>query len=130
MTANTGNRRILLIERYPDELEAAFETLEGSGYRCVRHLHEHDPFEHIGAAQADGAILGASISATYRRNALRSLRCARSEIPVILILPSHASDMDMMAALGEGIDRCLHTHVPLRVLLAYVRALFRRVYGD
>lgn len=130
MSANTGSRRILLVERYPDELETVFRALEGAGYRCVRHLHEQDPVDHIDAAQAQGVILGAAIPETYRRNVLRSLRCVRPEIPAILILPSRASDVDMMAALGEGIDRCLHTPVHLRVLLAYVRALFRRTYGD
>jgi DNA-binding response OmpR family regulator len=104
-------RSCLEVEGY--EVALAVDAI--SGLACVNQWH------------ADLVILDLNLPAATGFDLLEGLRAAANTVPVIG-LTGRSADADQERAFALGADDCLTKPVPLRGLLACVKALLRRVH--
>jgi DNA-binding response OmpR family regulator len=121
--------RILVVEDDPAVAEALVEGIAGDGYRVhheetaaggLQHARDHQPhLVVLDVRLPDGS--GFDVCRELRRSGLRQ---------PILMLTVQADEVDQVLGLEAGADDYVAKPYRLRELLARIRALLRRAYGD
>ena len=118
------NRTILLVEDDVRLSDLVKDYLEGQGYTILVEYHGQRAADRIIKESPDLVILDLMLPGKDGLSICRDIR-PRYEGP-ILILTAREDDMDQVAGLELGADDYVKTPVEPRVLLARIRALFRR----
>ncbi len=121
---NSPKKRILLVEDDLRLSELVSEYLENQGYEITAEHRGDWAVDRILEEKPDMVILDLMLPGKDGLSVCRDVR-AFYQCP-ILILTAQEDDMDQVAGLELGADDYVKKPVEPRVLLARIRALFRR----
>lgn len=118
---------MLVVEPDPATRNLLAASLSGAGYRVSSTADVPGAEASIRQARPDFLLLDGSLPGTGALAFVRRLRADQRtrDIPVVLI-SSRDGENDRVEALEGGADDCLPKPVPLRELLARVKAIMRR----
>ena len=119
-----GEKTILIVEDDKGLSSLIREYLDGQGYSVRVEEDGERAVERIPAESPDLVILDLMLPGKDGLSVCRAVRAAYAGL--ILILTAREDDMDQVAGLETGADDYVKKPVKPRVLLARIRALFRR----
>ena len=120
---------ILLIEDDPDVAQSLREGLQRNGYDAVWKSSGAEGLSYAKASNPHLIILDVRLPDGSGFDFCRQMREARLRQP-ILMLTVHGEESDKVLGLEVGADDYLTKPYSLSELLARVRALLRRSYGE
>jgi DNA-binding response OmpR family regulator len=121
---NDSNKKILLVEDDVRLSDLVKSYLEKQGYDVLTEYRGDDATDRIMKVSPDMVILDLMLPGKDGLSICRDVRTKYSG--PILILTAKEDDMDQVAGLELGADDYVKKPVEPRVLLARIRALFRR----
>jgi len=120
--------KILIIDDDPDVVLALRMPLESAGYDVSDAHSQESGLRAVDQIKPDLIILDVMMPETDGWEAARLIR-RESAVP-ILFLTARVDDVDKITGLELGADEYVTKPFSPRVLVAQVRAVLRRAYGD
>jgi DNA-binding response OmpR family regulator len=121
--------RLLVVEDDPAVAEALSEGLRRDGYQVHVEGSVAGALAHARSAHPHLAVLDVRLPDGSGFDICRELRRGGLKLP-ILMLTVQADEIDQVTGLEAGADDYVAKPYRLRELLARIRALLRRAYGD
>jgi DNA-binding response OmpR family regulator len=121
--------RLLVVEDDPAVAEALSEGLRRDGYQVHVEATVAGGVAHARSAHPHLAVLDVRLPDGTGFDICRELRRQGLKLP-ILMLTVQADEIDQVTGLETGADDYVAKPYRLRELLARIRALLRRAYGD
>lgn len=121
--------RILVVEDDPAVATSLCEGIALEGYQVHREATAAGALEHARTAGPQLVVLDVRLPDGSGFDVCRQLRAAGLRMPV-LILTVQSDEIDQVLGLEAGADEYVTKPYRLRELLARIRALLRRAYGE
>jgi DNA-binding response OmpR family regulator len=121
--------RILVVEDDPAVAEALVEGIGQDGYQVQREATAAGAVAHVRAHHPHLIVLDVRLPDGSGFDVCRELRRSGTRQP-ILMLTVQSDEVDQVVGLEAGADDYVTKPYRLRELLARIRALLRRAYGE
>jgi DNA-binding response OmpR family regulator len=129
VTEVNADVRILVVEDDPAVAEALVEGICGEGYQVHHEPTAAGAVAHVRAHHPHLIVLDVRLPDGSGFDVCRELRRSGARQP-ILMLTVQADEVDQVVGLEAGADDYVTKPYRLRELLARIRALLRRSYGE
>lgn len=123
-----GSGTILVVDDDEDILEILQRSLEAEGYRAVVSGSGEDALDRLRAEPPDLLILDVMLPGIGGFELCRKIR-RFSDLPIVL-LTAKSDTVDIVVGLESGADDYIVKPFEMRVLVARVRSLLRRIHGQ
>ncbi len=121
--------RILVVEDDPAVAEALVEGIGRDGYQVHREATASGAMTYVRGQHPHLAVLDVRLPDGSGFDVCRELRRSGQRLP-ILMLTVQSDEIDQVIGLEAGADDYVTKPYRLRELLARIRALLRRAYGE
>jgi DNA-binding response OmpR family regulator len=129
VTGVNADVRILVVEDDPAVAEALLEGIRRDGYQVALEATAAAAVAHVRARHPHLVVLDVRLPDGSGFDVCRELRRAGLRQP-ILMLTVQSDEVDQVMGLEAGADDYVTKPYRLRELLARIRALLRRAYGE